>query len=177
MPLSAKDIQNAFAALSAELARGGERGQIAITGGAALVLLFNARQTTKDVDAYFVQPDLAQLREAVARVARELDLPDDWLNDAAKGYFVRISEGEVVYASESLLVRAVSTEQLLAMKLAAWRDAIDRGDARLLLSTMEGSAEEIWARTEPFVPRGQVDKASYAFDDLWDSIYGTSPPC
>ena len=97
-----------------------------------------------------------------------------WLNDAAKGYFVGISEGEVVYESPSLLVRAVTLEQLLGMKLAAWRDAVDRGDARLLLCNLEGSAEEIWRRVEPFVPRNQIDKASYAFDDLWEAIHGHS---
>jgi hypothetical protein len=174
MPLSAEDIQKAFAALSAELKRRGERGQIAIAGGAALVLLFNARKTTKDVDAYFIQPDPPRLREAAVSVARELKLPEDWLNDAAKGYFVSLSEGDVLYDSEALHVRAVSTAQLLAMKLAAWRDAVDRGDARILLLRMTGSAAEIWARVEPFVPSVQVDKASYAFEDLWDSIYGTS---
>jgi hypothetical protein len=174
VPLSAHDIRQAFAALSAELDRRGEIAQIALTGGAALVLLFNARESTKDVDAYFIQPDPPRLREAAVRVARDLDLPEDWLNDAAKGYFVGISEGEVVYESPSLLVRAVTLEQLLGMKLAAWRDAVDRGDARLLLCNLEGSAEEIWRRVEPFVPRNQIDKASYAFDDLWEAIHGHS---
>lgn len=174
MALSADDIRNAFSALSAELLRGGERAQIAITGGAALVLLFNARETTKDVDAYFMQADPPRLREAAVRAARELKLPDDWLNDAAKGYFVAISEGEIVYESPSLIVRAVTTEQLLGMKLAAWRDAIDRGDAHLLLSRLKGSAEEIWTRVEPFVPPAYLDKASYAFQDLWESTYGPS---
>lgn len=107
------------------------------------MLLFNARETTKDVDAFIVQPDPSRVREAAVQVARDLDLPEDWLNDAAKGYFVTISEGELVYESSALLVRTVKIEQLLAMKLAAWRDAIDRGDARLLLEQMRGgSAEE-----------------------------------
>ena len=173
MPLSADDIKKAFATLSADLANRGERAQIAITGGAALVLLFNARETTKDVDAFFIQPDPPRMREAAARVARDLELPEDWLNDAAKGYFVAISEGEVVYESPALVVQAVTTEQLLAMKLAAWRDAIDRNDAGLLLSKVSGTAKEIWSRVEPFVPRSYLDKASYPFDDLWDSIHGT----
>lgn len=174
MPLSADDIRRAFAALSAELTRSDDRAQIAITGGAALVLLFNARQTTKDVDAYFVQPDPPRIREAVARVSRELDLPEDWLNDGAKGYFVQISEGQVVYESQSLIVRAVTTEQLLAMKLAAWRDAVDRGDARLLLSKVDGSPEQVWAKIEAYVPSAYRDKASYALEDLWNSTYGSS---
>jgi len=91
--LSANDIRCAFAALSEEMGRSGDRGQIVITGGAALVLLFNARESTKDVDAYFLQPDPPRIREAAARVSRELELPEDWLNDGAKGYFVEISEG------------------------------------------------------------------------------------
>lgn len=119
-----------------------------------------------------MQPDPPALREAAVQVARKLELPEDWLNDGAKGYFTVISEGEVVHESPSLLVRAVTTEHLLGM--TAWRDAIDRGDARLLLSQLSGSAEEIWLRVEPFVPRAYVDKASYAFDDLWDSMYGNT---
>lgn len=174
MPLSATNIREAFDALSKELSRRGDAAQVAVTGGAALVLLFKARETTKDVDVFILQPDPPRVREAAAQVARDLELPDDWLNDAAKGYFVTVSEGEIVYESSALLVRAVTTEQLLAMKLAAWRDAIDRSDASLLLSKMRGTADEIWSRVEPFVPRSYVDKASYAFDDLWDSTHGTS---
>ena len=101
-------------------------------------------------------------------------MPEDWLNDAAKGYFVGISDGDLLYDSEWLVVRAVTIEQLLAMKLAAWRDAIDRNDARLLLSKMIGSAGDVWTKIEPFVPHDQINKASYAFDDLWESIHGSS---
>ena len=174
MPLSAEDIRRGFTALATELARLGERAEMAIAGGAALVLLFDARLTTKDVDAYFIAPEASLIREAAARVAAELGLPEDWLNDGAKGYFVGISNGETLYDSSSLVVRAVSAPQLLAMKLAAWRDAIDRADARLLLAQMKGPAAEVWAMIERFVPRHEIDKASYAFDDLWDSIYGSS---
>lgn len=174
MPLSAEDIRRGFAGLAEELAQRSERAEIVVAGGAALVLLFNARQTTKDVDAYILRPEASHVRDAVRAVASALELPDDWLNDGAKGYFVGVSSGEVLYESGALVVRAVSTAQLLAMKLAAWRDAIDRADARLLLMQMKGSAEEIWATVAPFVPPHEIDKASYAFDDLWDSLHGRS---
>jgi hypothetical protein len=174
LPLSAEDIRRSFAALAAVLAQRGERGEIVIAGGAALVLLFNARETTKDVDAYILRPEASSVRDAVRRVAEDLSLPEDWLNDGAKGYFVGVSNGETVFESGALVVRAVTTPQLLAMKLAAWRDAIDRADARLLLTTMNGTREMIWASVIPFVSPSQIDKASYAFDDLWDSLHGTS---
>ena len=174
MPLSAEDITEAFAALSDELERRERRGEIVVVGGAALVLLFRARESTKDVDAYFVHPLAAEIREAAAAVANQLELPSDWLNDSAKGYLVGITTGDVLYESASLVVRAASTVQLLAMKLAAWRDAVDRSDAKLLLSELNGSAEQIWSTVKPFVPPGQLDKASYAFEDLWETLHGRS---
>lgn len=174
MALSAEDIKRAFEALSEELARVKQRAEIAIGGGAALVLLFQARETTKDVDAYFLRPEAAIVRKAAERVANRLNLPDDWLNDGAKGYFVGVTIGEKVYESTSLLVRAVSRVQLLAMKLSAWRDAVDRADAKLLLLQMPGSATDIWETIKPFIPAHQLDKASYALEDLWETTHGTS---
>jgi hypothetical protein len=38
---------------------------------------------------------------------------------------------------------------------------------------MIGSQEEVWALVEPLVPPGQVDKADYAFQDLWEAAHGT----
>jgi hypothetical protein len=174
VPLSSSDIRIAFDALSAEFERGGEQAEIVVVGGAALVLLFEARDTTKDVDAFFLKPDASTIRSAAAVVARELDWPEDWLNDAAKGYLVGLTTGAVLYESGFLIVRAASLPQLLAMKLAAWRDAVDRDDARLLLSRMPGAADDVWEIVKSFVPTHQIDKAWYAFQDLWEALHGPS---
>lgn len=174
MALSADDIRGAFAALSDELDRHSQRAEIVVVGGAALVLLFQARESTKDVDAYFVTPEASVIRAAAEVVADRLHLPGDWLNDGAKAYLVGVTTGDTLYESQALTVRAASTAQLLAMKLAAWRDAIDRGDAKLLLSRMGGSAGDVWSAIKPFVPVHQLDKASYAFEDLWETLHGHS---
>jgi hypothetical protein len=176
VPLSADDIRTAFDALSGELAKAQEqeRAEFVVVGGAALVLLYGARQTTKDVDAYFVRPAAAVVRNAASRVAGMLELPPDWLNDGAKAYLVQVTDGPVLYESEFLLVRAPSIVQLLAMKLAAWRDDIDRKDARLLLSKVHGTFEEVREQIEPLVLPNQRDKASYAFEDLWESVHGSA---
>ena len=173
MPRSASDIRKAFDALSEELANDHEHAEMVVAGGAALVLLFGARDSTKDVDALFVKPRAALIRRAAVRVADRLGLPNDWLNDGAKGYFVGVSGGEMLYASPSLSVRAASVEQLLAMKLGAWRDAVDRADAKILLSHLHGSKDDVWSRVEKFVSLPEQDKASYAFEDLWDAEHAT----
>jgi hypothetical protein len=43
------------------------------------------------------------------------------------------------FESDSLTVRALAPEHLLAMKLCAWRDSVDFDDARLLLSKLTGN--------------------------------------
>lgn len=174
MALSADDIRRAFTALSAELEDSQRHAELIVFGGAALVLLFRARESTKDVDAYFVTPDASTMRRAAEAVADRLELPSDWLNDAAKGYVVELTTGATLYESNALTVRAASTAQLLAMKLAAWRDAIDRSDAQLLLMQMNGTALEIWSMVKQFVPTHLLDKASYAFEDLWEKLHGPS---
>jgi hypothetical protein len=172
--LSSADIKAAFDALSSDFAQTRERAELVVVGGAALVLLFNARETTKDVDAFFLNPEAVKLRAAAERVAQLLDLPSDWLNDGAKGYMVGLTTGELLYESKSLVVRAASLPQLLAMKLAAWRDAVDREDARLLLSRMPGTADDVWQTVKPFVLEHQMNKASYAFQDLWEALHGSA---
>jgi hypothetical protein len=87
---------------------------------------------------------------------------------------VGLLPGEVVYQAKGLVVTAASTKQLLAMKLGAWRDAIDRADARLLLERLSAAGmDQLWERLSPLVSPPQLDEAWYAFQDLWESVHGT----
>jgi hypothetical protein len=172
--LSRREILAAFRALAKELPPGSPT-EIIIGGGAALVLLYGAREATKDVDALRISPlDSASVRAAARRVANRAGLPEDWLNDGAKGYLHGLTPGEILFDSPSLVVRSAAPQQLLAMKLSAWRDDVDIGDARLLLSKMEGSRDEVWTLVEPFLVPGRELKARYAFEDLWELEHGPS---
>jgi hypothetical protein len=59
------------------------------------------------------------------------------------------------------------------MKLSAWRDDVDIGDARVLLQKFAGERTQIWSLIEPFLVPGRELKARYAFDDLWESERGS----
>jgi len=150
--------------------------QLTLVGGAVMVLQFNARPSTKDIDAVILQPREARLvRELARKVADEFEWTEDWLNDGAKGYLVGISDGPIVFQAPGIEARAPSMEQLLAMKLSAWRDDIDISDARRLLQEVgQGKTkEEVWEKLEPFLIKGDELTAQYAFWDLWETLYGT----
>lgn len=171
--LTKKVIVDALELLSAELEDEGGSHEVVIAGGAALVLLYGARESTKDVDA--VLADRA-VREAAQQVAARLDLPEDWLNDGAKGYAHGMNMGETVFQAENLVVRTLAPSQLLAMKLSAWRDDLDIDDARLLMSEIEGTKTQVWEQVEPHLVPGRELKARYAFEDLWESRDGPERP-
>lgn len=150
--------------------------QLTLVGGAVMVLRFNARPSTRDIDAVILEPREARLvRELARSVANEFEWAEDWLNDGAKGYLVGISDGPIVFQAPGIEARAPSLEQLLAMKLSAWRDDIDISDARRLLQEVgQGrKKDDVWQSVEPFLVKGDELTAQYAFWDLWENLYGT----
>jgi hypothetical protein len=121
---------------------------LVVVGGAAMVLGFAAREATKDVDVLVRAPAAAIVRQLAADLAEELGWPADWLNDAAKGFVGQPSPGPILLEAPGIVARAVSVEQLLALKLAAWRDDVDIDDARLLLRNCPSvsSRDALWSR-------------------------------
>ena len=169
--LSKNTILMVFEELSAELSSAEQPQELVIVGGAALIMLYGARESTRDVDAVFGAPLVI---EAGRRVAAKVGLPEDWLNDGAKGYVHGFAIGDTVYSSPNLVVKTLAPQQLLAMKLSAWRDDIDIDDARLLLSKVSGSKDEIWSSLEAHLVPGRELKARYAFEDLWEVEHGAT---
>ena len=82
--LTKAQIVEALEHLDRTLARDGVRAERFLVGGAVMCIALNARASTKDVDGWFTQPQA--VRAAARRVADELSLPENWLNDAAKAF-------------------------------------------------------------------------------------------
>jgi hypothetical protein len=77
-------IEGAFQRLGDRLVRRGVIADLYIFGGAAMALAYDARRSTRDIDAVF-EPHGIVLDEARA-VASELGLPSWWLNEQASAY-------------------------------------------------------------------------------------------
>jgi hypothetical protein len=122
----------ALQALGDELTRRGVRGQVFIVGGAAMALAYSSRRVTKDIHAVFEPKSI--VFQAAASVADDLGLPEDWLNDAVKGFMPGDDPDRVPLPDvHGIEVATASPAYLLAMKLMAMRFGEDEEDIELLL--------------------------------------------
>ena len=119
MEYSRHDIERLFGRLNDELARRAVTGEVYVLGGAVMCLVFDARASTRDIDAFF--HPAKEVRAAARSVAAASGLPDEWLNDAVKGYLSHKEDFSRYLDLPNLRVLTASPEYLLAMKCLAMR--------------------------------------------------------
>ena len=130
--LNKQQILDLLAVLNDELQTRGVVGEIGLCGGAVMCLVFNARESTRDVDAIFAPTGI--IRDAAKSIAQKKGLPDDWLNDAAKGFFSDVPARNLFREWSNLRVWVPPADFMLAMKCVAERyDTTDADDVRFLV--------------------------------------------
>ncbi|HAH07551.1 MAG TPA: hypothetical protein DCM05_13705 [Elusimicrobia bacterium] len=154
--LEARLIRRLFKALNEELRKSGAKGEIGLCGGAVMCLVFEARKATKDVDALF--HPTREIRAAARAVARKFSLPEDWLNDAAKGFFLREPPKDEVMELSHLRVWAPSADYMLAMKCVSARfDSQDSDDVRFLVRWLGlKTPAEVFSIIEKYYPHERI---------------------
>jgi hypothetical protein len=151
-------------------------GEIAVYGGTAIMLQFDWRKVTEDVDAVIRANEReGAIKDAVIYAALRLGLPDDWLNNYV-GSFTPETEADAffsVYGSyprggtPSLRVFVAKPEYICAMKLKALRrdDVGDRdfNDAVALASAVGiSTADQLSQLFASFFPDERLDPIAAA---------------
>jgi hypothetical protein len=165
--LNAKTILTLFEALNAELATLGVKGEIGICGGAVMCLVFQARESTKDIDAIF-QPT-REIREASRTVAARMGIAEDWLNDAVKGFFLATPPVHNVAEFSNLRVWAPQPGYMLAMKCISARfDSHDLDDVKFLLDYLSiKTPDQAFQIIEQYYPRQVIPpKTQFLLEEL-----------
>lgn len=138
--LTKAEIEAALNRLSELAAAEGVRLEMTVYGGALMLLAYDARRTTKDVDAIFHPSDVG--RRLIARVAAERGLAEDWLNDNVRMFLsANEAKNELPLPNVSragLHLTRPTAKYLLAMKVMACRKPLpgyagDFADIALLL--------------------------------------------
>jgi len=136
--LSRDDVAAAFQELGEALARARKVVEVAVNGGAPILLQFDVNFRTGDVDATVESGDHGALLQAVQDIADRRQWLRSWFSEAVSVY---VSDVDATmfhrsYPSETrvgLRVYVAKPDYLLAMKLRAMRiGSRDEADATLL---------------------------------------------
>jgi hypothetical protein len=168
--LTKEDMDAALSAVGQKLESQGLRGEILILGGAYMTLIIKNRLSTKDIDAYLISERPA-LREAVTQVAQEQGLPDDWLNDAVKGFLYTQPASELWRSYPGLDVYTPEPEYIFAMKAESARaNSFDFQDLEAVKNFLGlRSAEEALAIIEKYIPLNKLSpKTQYVIENLFE---------
>ena len=177
--LSKDRILAALARLDRALAAREVAGEVCLFGGAAMVLAFDARESTRDIDAVFAPKQ--DMLAAIAQVSEELELDPDWLNDGVKGFVSPKGEMTVedMPVFDHLRVLRPTTEYLLAMKCMASRapgyhTGGDRADVVTLCRAVGvGDAQDVFDLIAEFYPNRAVPvRTQYFVEDVMAELGG-----
>ncbi|MBE5459436.1 nucleotidyltransferase [Mycobacteroides abscessus] len=169
------EIRAAFHLLATKLQRRKIIGHVHVIGGAAMLLAYNSRTITRDIDAIFAPG--RPVVDAVREIAREKQWPPIWLNNQTAAYSVRNpGQGLTVFDHPHLQVMATPPEHLLAMKVLAARPVRDANDALILLQHLNiRTAEPVWEIMGRYFTDTMISDRSRLFvDDIIDRLDGGS---
>lgn len=125
--MNKQDIEKYLHLVGQELQAQGVTLDLLLLGGAAMLIEVGNRESTQDVDTYFVSNTTALLK-ASAKVAQHEQLPDGWLNTAAAGFtynFIKKPNMVLWRAFPGLQVYLPSLEYLFVTKVMAGREKDD----------------------------------------------------
>lgn len=169
--LTKKQILKYLRQLADELEARGLHGEILLTGGAAMCLVHEARDMTKDIDALYEPKSI--INQLATVIAKREDLPGDWLNDSVKGFVGENAPVEDFITFGSLSIQTVSTEYLLAMKMMSARYGEKDSDDILFLMNKLGikTTERAIEILLTFFPRTQIlPKTQYVIEEMIERI-------
>lgn len=130
---------------------------LCVYGGYAMMLAFDRRAITRDVDAVFHPTE--KVLPLIKQVATEQRLPEDWLNDDVRQFLAtKESLRELPIDLPGVRLTAPTAGYLLAMKALACRRALpgykgDEGDLRFLIRRLEiSSMEDLQDHIDKYYP-------------------------
>jgi hypothetical protein len=167
--LDQEKIESLLCQLSDRLVERGVVGEVALYGGAAMVLAHRARLSTKDVDAVFVPK--SEVYHAAHAVAAEAGIEKDWLNDAVKGFLSEKNDVLPLRNYPGLKVFVAAPEYLLAMKCLSMRlgrDETDLADVRFLMERLGlKDATQVLELVSRYYPEDRIQpKTRFAIEEI-----------
>jgi hypothetical protein len=178
-------LVDAFHELGSRAHAEGKTIEIAVYGGSALMLSYDWRLATRDVDAVF-EADKQTIRRIAKQMADDHGWDADWLNDGVKGFLSTLDNSPdakrlfATYPSEAspgLRVMVASPAYLFAMKCRAMRvgdveQNTDIDDIRQLAQEIGiHSAQEALDLVSEFYPGRVIEpKTWFGLEEIFSKL-------
>lgn len=162
--ITKKEILKLLNETNEELKKINKHGEIVCCGGTALVLMYDARDMTKDIDAIYEPKN--EINNIISKLSNKYDVPNDWLNDSAKVFFTHQMQKEKYKEYSNLIVYCMKAESLLALKLTSARRSYsnDLSDSiRLMQELNIKTIDEAYDIVEKYIPSIRLTPNCYYF--------------
>ena len=137
-----------------------------LVGGASILVNYNFRDVTNDIDAYFLPS--ADIKEAINAVSEKMHISPNWINDdfkETKSFSDKIVQFSSFYKTYKniLTIRTIKDEYLVAMKLMSGR--IYKNDISDVVGILNSSR-----KLNKNITFEMIDKAVNDLYGNWDKI-------
>ena len=140
MFLSREDMLKYLKELNSRLKNINRNYDIIIFGGAAMAIVYEARDATQDIDAKYRSS--VELRRVIKSISDDFDIDEGWLNNDGEHYVTDKMSTSLYLDLSNLKVYTVNADCLLAMKLTSARmDSADMDDCIFLMDLLEIKTE------------------------------------
>src|SRR5271156_3302051 len=175
--LNRDEIESTLAELADQLNARNVRAKIYLVGGAVMVLAFDTRFTTGDIDASMHPTD--DVLAVAAEIGDRRGLGAEWLNNSAQQFIPVFKEPnwQPILKSGNVEIVAADEQSMLAMKMRAGRGSRDRLDINFLVKrcgiTSVAEALELY---EEFFPEDPLpDRTLPLLDEAVAALLPQSP--
>lgn len=140
-----KDILESLDLIAERLKSSNKTADIGIYGGSAVILLWEFRKSTRDIDI-MIRNGAEDIKNIAKDIAAQKGYPEDWLSDQVKT-FTSINYKERLFLEipkdePSLRIFVPTTKYLLAMKCLAMRHETDIEDVKNLIKLLRINRED-----------------------------------
>ena len=131
--LNRDEIESALAELADQLSARNVKAKIYLIGGAVMMLAFDARFSTGDIDGAIHPTD--DVLAVAAEIGERRGLGAEWLNNSAPQFIPVFKEPnwQPIFKSGNVEIVAADERSMLAMKMRAARGSRDRPDINFLV--------------------------------------------
>jgi len=117
--MNINEIEKYLNDLNEEMKKKNIYGEVSLVGGAVMCLCYKSREVTRDIDAIYEPKTM--INECIQNTAKNMDIPEDWLNDSVKGFLSEKAEFKEYLKLSNLIINVAKPEYMLAMKCLSSR--------------------------------------------------------